>query len=53
MQQHDFAPGQQFHGFVVDQVDDLPDVNATMVRLSHGKTGARFMHLVRDCMDTI
>ncbi len=48
MQQHDFTPGQQLHGFVVDQVDDLPDINATMVRLSHGKTGARFMHLVRD-----
>ncbi len=43
-----FTIGQQFHGFVVDHVDELPDVNATMVRLSHGKTGARFMHLLRD-----
>ncbi len=48
MQQQEFTPGQQFHGFVVERVDDLPDVNATMVRLSHEKTGARFMHLVRD-----
>jgi len=48
MQQQEFTPGQQFHGFVVDLVDELPDVNATMVRLSHEKTGARFMHLVRD-----
>ena len=53
MQQQDFTPGQQFHGFVVDQVDELPDVNATMVRLSHEKTGARFMHLVRDDDNTL
>lgn len=53
MQQQHFTPGQQFHGFVVDQVDDLPDVNATMVRLSHEKTGARFMHLVRDDDNTL
>lgn len=52
MQQH-FTPGQQFHGFVVDRIDELPDVNATMVRLSHEKTGARFMHLVRDDDNTL
>ncbi len=48
MQQHEFSPGQRLSGFLVDRVDPVPDVNATMVRLSHEKTGARFMHLIRD-----
>ena len=43
-----FAMGQQLHGFVVDSVDALPAINATMIRLTHEKTGARFMHLDRD-----
>lgn len=44
----DFAPGQEYQGFVVEKIDSLPDVNATMIRLTHQNTGARFMHLVRD-----
>ncbi|MFO7766424.1 MAG: insulinase family protein [Pelovirga sp.] len=48
MQEINTAPGERVHGFVVDRVDEVPDVNATMIRLTHEKTGARFMHLVRD-----
>ncbi|WP_321369880.1 insulinase family protein [uncultured Desulfuromusa sp.] len=41
-------PGQSIHGFIVEQVDSLPAINATMIRLQHQVTGARFMHLDRD-----
>ncbi len=43
-----FIPGQVFHGFRVDRVDELPSINARMIRLTHERTGARFMHLYRD-----
>lgn len=47
MQECKFKPGQQLLGFFVEQVDALPAINATMIRLRHEKTGARFMHLDR------
>ncbi|MFK5927511.1 MAG: insulinase family protein [Desulfuromusa sp.] len=43
-----FTPGQEIHGFLVDRIDSLPSINATMIRLHHQVTGARFMHLDRD-----
>ncbi|MBN1957520.1 MAG: insulinase family protein [Desulfuromonadales bacterium] len=43
-----FSPGQQLRGFVVESVDALPDMNATMIRMLHEQTGVRFMHLQRD-----
>lgn len=42
------APGQSLHGFLVERVDSLPMLNASMIRLRHQVTGARFMHLERD-----
>ena len=48
MNDQEFVPGQQVHGFVVERIDALPSINATMIRLHHRKTGARFMHLERD-----
>ena len=42
------SPGQTFGGFSVERIDALPVINATMVRLVHTATGARFMHLERD-----
>lgn len=47
MQDCTFKPGQRLLGFFVEQVDTLPDINATMIRLQHERTGARFMHLDR------
>jgi len=47
MQERTFKPGQRLLGFFVEQVDTLPDINATMIRLQHERTGARFMHLDR------
>lgn len=48
MNDQKMIPGQSLHGFVVERIDALPSINATMIRLHHQKTGARFMHLERD-----
>ncbi len=48
MSSQKFTSGQLINGFLVDQVDSLPSINATMIRLHHQVTGARFMHLERD-----
>jgi len=48
MNKQKFTPGQTLHGFLVEQIDSLPSINATMIRLQHQQTGARFMHLERD-----
>ena len=53
MERQDFLPGKRLSGFIVDRVDAVPDVNASMIRLTHEKTGARFMHLVRDDDNTL
>ena len=48
MNDQKLSPGQVIHGFLVEHIDSLPVVNATMIRLIHQQTGARFMHLERD-----
>ncbi len=48
MNNQKLIPGQVIHGFLVENIDSIPAVNATMIRLSHQQTGARFMHLERD-----
>ncbi len=44
----DLKPGQVLSGFLVEKIDPLAILNATMIRLQHQATGARFMHLERD-----
>ena len=48
MNNQKISSGQILHGFLVEHIDSLPAVNATMIRLVHQNTGARFMHLDRD-----
>ncbi|MEA3544526.1 MAG: insulinase family protein, partial [Thermodesulfobacteriota bacterium] len=48
MNQPKMISGQLIHGFIVERIDALPSINATMIRLHHQVTGARFMHLERD-----
>ncbi|MCF6267372.1 MAG: insulinase family protein [Desulfuromusa sp.] len=48
MSSEKFTSGQIVSGFVVDQIDSLPTINATLIRLHHQQTGARFIHLERD-----
>ncbi len=48
MSSQNLTPGQQLSGFVVERIDPLSSINASMIRLQHQQTGARFMHLERD-----
>ena len=48
MSSENFSPGQLLSGFIVERIDPLPGINATMIRLQHQATGARFMHLERE-----
>jgi Zn-dependent M16 (insulinase) family peptidase len=48
MSNDSLTPGQSLFGFTVLQRDQLPAINATMIRLEHKRTGARFIHLDRD-----
>jgi Zn-dependent M16 (insulinase) family peptidase len=47
MSKKDYAPGQKLSGFVVERIDEIPGIQARMIRLHHEKTGARHMHLER------
>jgi len=38
-------PGQRVHGFIVEEVQPLPDLRAVAYRLHHDRSGARLLHL--------
>jgi Zn-dependent M16 (insulinase) family peptidase len=39
---------QRLHGFVVDRVEDIPELRSQAVPCTHEKTGARLVHLHND-----
>ncbi len=39
---------QRLHGFVVDRVEDIPELRSQAVLCTHEKTGARLVHLHND-----
>ena len=39
------SPGQELHGFTVESVTPLPELNLSAVRLRHAASGARHLHL--------
>lgn len=43
-------PGLSLHGFTITDVTPLPELNITLMRLRHERTGARYVHLA--CEDT-
>uniref|UniRef100_A0A8C9SVM2 Pitrilysin metalloproteinase 1 n=1 Tax=Scleropages formosus TaxID=113540 RepID=A0A8C9SVM2_SCLFO len=43
-----YEPGQQLHGFTVQQVSPVPDLSLTAVKLTHDRTGAQYLHVARD-----
>ncbi|CAK7320721.1 Presequence protease, mitochondrial [Vulpes lagopus] len=45
-QQH--KVGEQIHGFTVSQVTAIPELSLTAVKLSHDRTGAKYLHLARE-----
>lgn len=40
--------GDKQHGFVCEQVEELPDLRATLIRLRHEKTGAELIHFANE-----
>ncbi len=47
MNVNNLVAGQKLSGFVVERIDEIPGIQARMIRLQHEKTGARYMHLER------
>lgn len=45
MPSSDLRPGAEIHGFALRQITPLPELNATLHRLEHLRTGARHLHL--------
>ncbi|MBI5015551.1 MAG: insulinase family protein [Deltaproteobacteria bacterium] len=45
MPQTPWLEGQESHGFALAQIAPLPELNATLYRLEHRVTGARYLHL--------
>uniref|UniRef100_A0AAQ6IPG4 Presequence protease, mitochondrial n=1 Tax=Anabas testudineus TaxID=64144 RepID=A0AAQ6IPG4_ANATE len=43
-----YLPGQRIHGFTVKEVVAVPDLFLTAVKLTHDKTGAKYLHAARD-----
>ncbi|NWS44028.1 PREP protein, partial [Probosciger aterrimus] len=43
-----YRVGEQIHGFTVKQVTAVPELFLTAVKLSHDRTGARYLHVARE-----
>ena len=41
-------PGRTMRGFTITEVTPLPELNLTLIRLRHERTGARYVHLVSE-----
>uniref|UniRef100_A0A0A9X823 Presequence protease, mitochondrial n=2 Tax=Lygus hesperus TaxID=30085 RepID=A0A0A9X823_LYGHE len=44
----DFKEGSEIEGFIVKQVEEIPEFNITLMRLKHERTGCEHLHLARD-----
>ena len=40
--------GDNLHGYTVNSVTEVPEVDLVAVELTHQKTGAQHLHLARD-----
>lgn len=41
-------PGQQIHGFTLQDIKHVPELHLTAYKLEHDKTGAEYLHVERD-----
>ncbi|KAH7401890.1 Metalloenzyme, LuxS/M16 peptidase-like protein [Phaeosphaeria sp. MPI-PUGE-AT-0046c] len=41
-------PGEQLHGFTLQRVKQVPELELTALHLQHDKTGAEYLHIARD-----
>ena len=40
--------GDKLHGYTVNSVTDVPELDLVAVQLTHDKTNAKHLHLARD-----
>lgn len=43
-----WAPGKELHGFRVDRVQEIPELQLTAIQMQHLKTGSLHLHLQKD-----
>ena len=41
-------PGEKLHGFTLQRVKQVPELELTALHLQHDKTGAEYLHIARD-----
>jgi hypothetical protein len=41
-------PGAKLHGFTLQRVKQVPELELTALHLQHDKTGAEYLHIARD-----
>nr|XP_023024278.1 presequence protease, mitochondrial [Leptinotarsa decemlineata]XP_023024279.1 presequence protease, mitochondrial [Leptinotarsa decemlineata]XP_023024280.1 presequence protease, mitochondrial [Leptinotarsa decemlineata]XP_023024281.1 presequence protease, mitochondrial [Leptinotarsa decemlineata]XP_023024283.1 presequence protease, mitochondrial [Leptinotarsa decemlineata] len=45
---HSFSLGEKYHGFVVKQIQEIPEFRITAIYMLHEKTQAPYLHLFRE-----
>ena len=45
MPEQNLKPSSHAHGFIVERVEEIPEIRSRAVILTHEKTGARLLHL--------
>lgn len=40
--------GDKLYGYTIDQVGEIPDIDAHVTRLTHNETGAQHLHIARE-----
>lgn len=41
-------PGEKLHGFTLQRIKQVPELELTALHLQHDKTGAEYLHIARD-----
>jgi len=41
-------PGEKLHGFTLQRVKQVPELELTALHLQHDKTGAEYLHIARE-----
>ena len=40
--------GDQLHGYSVDGVQEVPEIDAVAIKLKHDRSGAQHLHIAKD-----
>ena len=43
-----FETGRKYHGFTLERIKDVPELQLKAFHLQHDKTGAEYLHVARD-----